>query len=680
MSPIKRTLPPNAQEMAAEGYHPYEDEARDMLERHGIEDWNVDQFQEILDMMDHNKSEEDIIRDVFGETLSDTETDDEEDGEADDSVDIELEDEPDDEDEDEDDEKEAAPVVKDKEKLFIQLNDEPRDQERPTVVHLLSTDLVQQVPTLSYVITRTPEATYFGQMRGPTMWLTRSAQNRFDPNAMESVHRIEKGEQQDPSFFRRSQYQCTEIIVEAVGTELSAPSTRPYAGARWKIASTDEISRYTNLPAAPAYPIGIIAGIHTRDSSVMPVRITEEVIRHHILTAGSTGSGKSNSHVQAILASQHEGFCTIVYDMKPDYSEIDQPNDELPAGAGAGVKGVKFWSLGVRPNANEKAISVAASELDLGLLAATIFFQPKEDQQMETGELLLMGFADLQASAGHTTWTMGDLRAWLRQPGMENWQTAAGKLQIPFVANQNNYAAVYRKLLRPKRVPSWIDAHGAAFSPTPFGGAFPTGGATGAGTEEDPLSANSLFDNLKAKTVHVIRIRPEGDGRSYALFLDYAMKKAADLRRDKPATTPPIFHLIDEAADIFLSPVQSIRRAMESTVHEQVRKGRSLSIGFLLSAQSAGDIPERIRHNMNSMLIFKHRQPHILREILPEMSEAAKAMAAHLQPGEALVELFKVHGLMRCKMERSPAKLHKPGVKPPVAPISLGSRRRKPTP
>jgi DNA helicase HerA-like ATPase len=102
---------------------------------------------------------------------------------------------------------------------------------------------------------------------------------------------------------------------------------------------------------------------------------------------------------------------------------------------------------------------------------------------------------------------------------------------------------------------------------------------------------------------------------------------------------------------------------MEGTVDEQVRKGRSLSIGFVLSSQSAGDIPERIRHNLNSVLIFRHRQPKILQDILPEVNDATRQIAARLQPGEALVQLFKTNGLSRCRMWQSPARLHKPKVR-----------------
>jgi hypothetical protein len=42
-------------------------------------------------------------------------------------------------------------------------------------------------------------------------------------------------------------------------------------------------------------------------------------------------------------------------------------------------------------------------------------------------------------------------------------------------------------------------------------------------------------------------------------------------------------------------------------------------------------------------------------------SDAVRDMASKLQPGEALVSLFKTHGLLRCRMHQSPAKLFKPG-------------------
>jgi hypothetical protein len=541
-------------------------------------------------------------------------------------------------------------------KTFIQCHDETGDD---AAVHLLATDGTEQSPALSFVITRTQEAIYFGQLSAAAKWLNRTAQHRFEAASVEALHRIERGEMKNHAFFRLSQYHCCDIMVERQnGGLLSAPMTRPQAGSRWQVASAAEAAEFLALPV-DGVGIGHIAGIKTREGGTIDMRLTFDLLVHHIMSGGATGSGKSNTNVNIIRAAQATDFCTLVYDMKPDYSEIDQPNDERMSSGifPAGLQNVVYWSLGVdKRNANETPISVAAHELDPAKLAQVIFYRPGEEMQQEVAEQLLMGFADNQEKAGNSTWTMGDFIGWLSSAPMATAGGAAGQMPFPAVFNQQTYNAVRSKITRPGRIPSWIDA-ASHQRRRPMGGALSGGG----GTPEQ--YTDRIFTGLRPKQVHVIRVRAEGDGRSYALFLDYAMRKVAELRRDESENTPPILHMIDEAADIFKSPNKRLAQAMEGTVDEQVRKGRSLSIGFVLSSQSAGDIPERVRHNLNSVIIFRHRQPKILQEILPEMTDATRSIAARLQPGEALVQLFKTNGLSRCRMWQSPAKLHKPSVR-----------------
>jgi hypothetical protein len=547
--------------------------------------------------------------------------------------------------------KEAVPV---QEKTFIQCHDDA--EKGDSSVHLLATESSGQSPALSFVITRTGEATYFGQLAAAALWLNRTAQKRFEPAAVEALHRIERGEMQNEAFFRLSQYHRCEIMVERRHFgPLSAPMTRPQAGSRWQVASAAEASEYLALPQ-DGHGSGHIAGIVTREGGTIDIRLTDEHLCHHIISAGATGSGKSNTNVNILLAAQGAYFCSLVYDMKPDYCEIDQPNDEKLAGAimAAGLSDVVYWSLGVdNRRAGETPISVPAHELDPAKLAQVIFYRPGEEMQQEVAEQLLMGFAHNQENAGKPAWTMLDFTAWLSSAAMATAGAAGAQMPFPAVFNQQTYNAVRSKITRPGRIPSWIDAV-AHQRGRPLGGAF---GGGRAGKEQD---ATRMFADLRPRQVHVIRVRAEGDGRSYALFLDYAMRKVAALRRDQSETTPSILHLIDEAADIFKSSNRRLAQAMEGTVDEQVRKGRSLGIGFVLSSQSAGDIPERIRHNLNSVIIFRHRQPKVLQEILPEMTESTRQIASRLQPGEALVQLFKTNGLSRCRMWQSPAKLHKP--------------------
>jgi hypothetical protein len=312
-----------------------------------------------------------------------------------------------------------------------------------------------------------------------------------------------------------------------------------------------------------------------------------------------------------------------------------------------GLQGVTFWALGMNElRANETPISVRACDLDPAKLAQVVFYRPGEDLQQEMAEQIMTGYADIVSGR---SWSMPDFIDWL----MKFADAPAAEAAMPFrvTFNKQTFNALRGKITRPGRIPSWIDA-----------GVYARGAAHQAlGRKATEIEADRLFTGLHSGFVHVIRVRADADGRSYALFLDYAMRKVAELRREQSADTPPVMHLIDEAADLFKSSNKRLALAMEGTLDEQIRKGRSLSIGFVLTAQSAGDIPERIRHNLNSVIVFHHRQPKILQEILPVMSDAVRDMASKLQRGEALVQLFKTHGMLRCRMRQSPARLFKPG-------------------
>ena len=416
-------------------------------------------------------------------------------------------------------------MIQSNNKIFIQCHDDPNGDGS---IHLVASDGVIQAPHLSFVITQTDEAIYFGQIKAAALWLNRTAQDRFEPSAVETLHRIERNEIHNNAFFRLSQYQCVDLMVERRNGILSAPMTRPSAGSRWQIASAEEVSEFMMLPLQGC-SIGYIAGITTREGSNIEMRLTEEILRHHILSAGQTGSGKSNTNVNIVRAAQQAAFCCLLYDMKPDYPEIHLPNDEpLPVGMMAkGLDNVSYWTLGVdKVKQGETAISVAACELDPSKLAQVIFYRPGEEMQQEVCEQLLLGFAINQEGAGNNFWTMKDFIVWLSSAAMQNPAAAGQLMPFPATFNAQTYNAVRGKVNCSGRIPSWIDAH--ARGRGALGGIL--GGNVG---QQNNQNADQLFSLLRPGAVHVIRVRAEGDGRSYALFLDYAMRKVANLRRDE---------------------------------------------------------------------------------------------------------------------------------------------------
>jgi hypothetical protein len=533
-------------------------------------------------------------------------------------------------------------------KTLIQFHD---DTKSSSSITLLANDSKEQLPVMSYIITSANSTAYFAQTQSPALWLNQNATDRYDPSSLDTLQRIDRHDYGPEAYFKLSQFYCADVLAEQSDLgPIIAPMTRPKAGSRWTLASASEAQTFLSLVQI-GHSIGNVAGIKTRDGESISIRLSVEMLRHHVLSAGATGSGKSNTNVNLILTAQQANFCTLVYDMKPDYCQIDQPNDERLASGDEpnGVAGVRFWALGADDlQANETPISVRACDLDPAKLAQVIFYRPGEELQQEMAEQLMSGYNDNNPGQ---TWSIEDFKTWLM--GFNDAPAAEAAMPFRVVFNKQTFNALRGKITRAGRVPKWIDA-----------GVFARGSARQAfgAAAKGPVAADQIFAQLSAGSVHVIRVRADADGRSYALFLDYAMRKVADLRRDQSEHTPPILHMIDEAADIFKSSNRRLALAMEGTLDEQVRKGRSLSIGFVLSAQSAGDIPERIRHNLNSVIVFRHHQPKILQEVLPIMSDAMREIAAKLQPGEALVQLFKTHGILRCRMHQSPARLFKPGV------------------
>ena len=115
--------------------------------------------------------------------------------------------------------------------------------------------------------------------------------------------------------------------------------------------------------------------------------------------------------------------------------------------------------------------------------------------------------------------------------------------------------------------------------------------------------------------------------------------------------------IVDEAADIFKADSRYLRSAATGMLAERIRKGRSLHIGYVIAVQDAGDVPENIRHNLNTTIVGRHRHLGTLREALPTVREGLLSSADKLGPGEMMVDLFGVPSLLLVQMDKSRSKL-----------------------
>ena len=372
----------------------------------------------------------------------------------------------------------------------------------------------------------------------------------------------------------------------------------------------------------------------------VPINLTDRILNHHILVAGSTGSGKSHLLSNVGHAATSGGRSAILFDHKPDHQDHHRANPDAQHSRAYSLNGqdpraipVRYWTLDLDdPNQEATVISVRAQDLDAEILAGTIFYRPNEDRQAEIFAHIASNFAD-----GRGQWTVQELVNHINSNNDgalrdQLYGDRGGSL------HSGTMGAIRRKINAPGRIPQFID-------PQP-----PAGGFTG---QRRPTGN---ITQLFAPGLNVIRIN-ETHSRGYALFLQYLLKAAADYRTTPREASNDLEIIIDEASDIFKAESRYLREAATGMLSEQIRKGRSLHIGYVIAVQSAGDVPENIRNNLNTTIVGRHRNLTVLRDAMPTARAGMLEQADRLAPGEMFVDLFDVNSLLLARMDLSRSQL-----------------------
>jgi hypothetical protein len=527
---------------------------------------------------------------------------------------------------------------------LVQLPDSPNsDPQKITLVDFSSS---RTFYAGQFIIIRCPVSLreIFAQILSAQLNINRGALGPDDVTTLNQMQWVDAhpGDGERGAALTEVFYYTARLLNDVTSGTPGSVLYRTQAAATGRAASDEELIRFLGLPMKDKDN-----RIGTLINSSVPVRITLHQLYQQTLVAGTVGSGKTNVISNIIYAAVMQGAAALVFDMKGDYQNIHEPNDEGIAAHCRGLENVSYFRIGdasmrggdQRGGGREQPICVPASVFDPAVLANTIFPDPKDILQAES-------FADLfdnfKEEANGKVFSLADFIKQLP----ENAKAAQARYGVPF--DDRSYNAMVRKLLKKRRLPQWVDG-------------MPNGTAARDFIQPGGGMVRQFFDlqkELRPKSACVIRVPPEaGGGRSYGLLVSFCLG-VVNILKARGDIDHPIVEIMDEAQDLF-SGSPGLRHAVGSSVGDSTRKGRSQGIAHVFGAQAASAVPSEIRQYCNNKIILKHNNMDQLKEASQRISREELAKTLSFGPGEALVELSGANAVVQANMLRSPFKLTK---------------------
>ena len=222
------------------------------------------------------------------------------------------------------------------------------------IVRLITTGHTELIPLFTYLIAEAAPDPFFLQVVTANRNLSRFSPQPLDTISLSQMLALIEGRgySTDAIVANISYYEAEiNAIIDPSSNKASTAYIRPTTGTIHRLAETDEIVQHLDLPSyvGTHRRIGTLA--RSGDAEV-PINASDRILDHHILVAGSTGSGKSHLLSNISHAASSGGRSVVLFDHKPDHQHhhVKNSDAQFPQaydlnGSNPGATEVHYWTL-----------------------------------------------------------------------------------------------------------------------------------------------------------------------------------------------------------------------------------------------------------------------------------------------------------------------------------------------
>jgi hypothetical protein len=509
-----------------------------------------------------------------------------------------------------------------------------------------------------YVRIESGNNAWVGQVTSANYNLSTVARS-LDPTLLYALELKSKGAEAQLADYTRV-WEIT-LLGQYIEDEASTLRTRPDPGAEVKQMDRDATVSFLNLPELRSFISGRTNAIgELMNAEEVPLCLNSKVFNHGILIVGGMGSGKSNTGANCVQQAVRHGYVTFMYDVKPDFQQIDEPNDD------EGVASIwpRFAQYEIAPAAAEEmtrigfyigdnvdygrydiVIGFNASEFSPTRLAS--FFTFNENQEEEFIQAA-QTVRDRNENGGRITpYRLDDIIAALRTKRNRPNQS-------PYV--QSSIDATINRIDRRRDSLRWLDSVGRYFDQA-NGDDNPFADVTDSTDSVQRFSIRNLVQ--RSGIIHFDCVPFASDMETYAVLLSTIISKAHYYKANNRNNAPKLLHYIDEAHKIFRNRGR-FEEMLSRSINTGILEGRALNHCFILATQNAVDVPVNLLNNLNTQIVMRQNNLEVARAACQTMGREFAEQSVNLARGQALCHVFESSATVLVRMAPSPYNLIRP--------------------